>query len=152
MKPYSKGIIELICEKSRNQTIPSPMYPIGSLVPPKKNVITYSTGKILQGPSKLAIWNCDISKLKNGISLLLKGVQSSITTLKCSEDSHYGVRIRVLKSSDFPFPSYGPRPFFGTAILAENWKIYIISNLFELGVVSYVYWYQKSIATVCLKK
>ena len=100
-------------------------------------------GKSVQGLSKLANWNRDTCKLKNSISQLLKGVQSSITTLKCSEDSHYGVRIRVSKSSDFPFPSYGPRPFFGSAILAENWKIYIIANLFKWGVASYVYWYQK---------
>ena len=111
-----------------------------------------SEGKSVQRPSKLAIWNRDIRKLKNSISQLLKGVQSSITTLKCSEGSHYGVRIRVSKSFDFPFPSYGPRPFFGPVILAENWKIYVISNLFKWGVVSYTYWYQKSITTVCLRK
>ena len=98
-------------------------------------------------------WNRDTHILKNGVSLLPKGVQSSITTLKCSEDSHCGVRIRVSNSSDFPFPRYGPRPFFGPAILAEKWKIYIISNLFKWCVVSYnVYWCQKSIATVCLRK
>ena len=97
-------------------------------------------------------WNRDRRKLKNMISQLLNGVESSITTLKCSEDSHCGVRIKVSKPSDLPFPRYGPRPFFGPAILAEKWKIYIISNLFKWGVVSYVYWCQKSIATVCLRK
>ena len=54
--------------------------------------------------------------------MLQKVVQSSITTSKCSEDSYYGVRIRVSKSSDLPFSSYGPRPFFGPAILAENYN------------------------------
>ena len=49
-------------------------------------------------------------------------VQFSITTLKCSEDSHCGVRIKVSKPSDLPFSSYWPRPFFGPAILAEKWK------------------------------
>ena len=73
-------------------------------------------GKSVQGLYKLANWNRDMRKLKNSISQLLMGVQSSITTLKCSEDSYYGVRIRVSKSSDFPFPSYGQRPFFGLAI------------------------------------
>ena len=103
------------------------MYPIGSLVPPKKPDRGYLTGKILQGLWKLTIWNRDTHILKNGVSLLPKGVQNSITTLKCSEDSHYGVRICVSKSSDLPFSSYGSRPFFGLSILAENWKIsYII--------------------------
>ena len=128
------------------------MYPIGSLVPPKKTDKSYLTGTILQGLWKLTIWNRDTHILKNGVSLLPKGVQSSITTLKCSEDSHCGVRIKVSKPSDLPFSSYWPRPFFGPAILAEKWKIYIISNLFKWGVVSYAYWCQKSIASVCLRK
>ena len=118
----------------------------------KKNLKTYLPRTILQSLSKLAIWNRDRRKLKYIISQLLNGVESSITTLKCSEDSHYGVWIRVSKSSDFPFPRYGPRPFFGPAILAENWKICILSNLFKWDVVSYVYSCQKSIATVCLRK
>ena len=50
----------------------------------------------------------------------MKVVQSSITTLKWSEDSHYGVRIMVPKSPDPPFSSYGPHPFFGPAISAEK--------------------------------
>ena len=108
------------------------MYPIGSLVPPKKPDKSYLTGTILQGLWKLTIWNRDTHILKNGVSLLPKGVQSSITTLKCSEDSHCGVRIRVSKSSDIPFPRYGPRHFFGPVIFAKNSKIYIISNLFKV--------------------
>ena len=116
LPPCSKGKIGSNCDKNGNQTIPSPMCPIGSQISPKKTVSTYRPGKILQshksGPSGIAICR----ELKNWISRLLKGVQSSITTLKCSEDSHYGVRIRVSKPSDFPFPSYGPRPFFGLAI------------------------------------
>ena len=88
----------------------------GSQETPKKVSKLESEGKNVQSPSKLAIWNRDIHKLKNSISQLQKGVQSSIATLKCSEESYYGVRIGVSKSSDFPFPSYGPRPFFGLAI------------------------------------
>ena len=84
----------------------------GSQETPKKVSKLESEGKNVQSPSKVAIWNRHIHKLKNSISQLLKELQSSITTLlKCSEDSYYGIRIRVSKSSDFPFPSYGPRPF-----------------------------------------
>ena len=98
------------------------MCPIGSLVSPKKTVRTHRPGKILQshksGPSGIAICH----KLKNSISRLLKGVQSSITTLKCSEDSHYGVRIKVLKFSDLSFSSYWPRPFSDPRFWPKNGK------------------------------
>ena len=69
---------------------------------------------------KFGIWKIHSQKLQMYVTLVMKVVQCSITTLKWSEDSHYGVRIRVSKSSDFPFSSYGPRPFFGLAISAEK--------------------------------
>ena len=69
---------------------------------------------------KFGVWKIHSQKLQMYVTLVRKVVQSSITTLKWSEDSHYGVRIMVSKSPDLPFSSYGPRPFFGPAISAEK--------------------------------
>ena len=75
-------------------------------------------GKSAQSLSKLANWNRDTHKLKNSISQLLKGVQSSITTLKCSEESNYRVRIEVLKALCLYFSSYG---HFCATRVARRW-------------------------------
>ena len=46
-------------------------------------------------------------KIQIIITLLKKGVQSSITTLKCSEESNYRVRIEASKAAYLYFSSYG---------------------------------------------
>ena len=111
-----------ICRIIGSQTISSPRCPIRSLVTPKKTFQTKPLGKFFYSHICGGGHIRHTQKFKIALTWLLEGVQSSITTLKCSEESHYGVRIRVSIPSDLPFSRYGPRPFFGPAILAKNWE------------------------------
>ena len=123
----------MICEIICHQTISSPRCPIGSLVTPEKTVKIIPLGKIFYALICVGGHIGHTQKFKRALTSLLEGVQSSITTLKCSEDSHYGVRIRVSKYSGLPFSSYGPRPFSDPRFWPKTGKstLRLISNLFK---------------------
>ncbi len=87
----------MICEIICYQTISPPRCPIGSLVTPKKSFEAKPLGKIFYALICVGGHIVHTRKFKMALTWLLEGIESSITTLKCSEDSHYGVRNKVWK-------------------------------------------------------
>ena len=109
----SMGIIAMIWEKISNKGFSSPNTSYRSLEKPLKVVTLGSLGKTQDGPSKIGgSYTAIICLLKIHVTLLRKVVESSTSTLNCSESSHLVGCSTVSRMSDLYFLSYWATPIF----------------------------------------